>query len=382
MKGDISSSPTPGTPQSAGDFVPGLPPEALAQMREDLCRPKGNLGVLLPGHMVFPMVGCRLLMRLVAGRVLCQLERKGDIIYFTHASPGEGTCVACAVLATIAPASEMRVTLSWSHAGTSLLVQFPNDSTLIRGDGACSTEKHLIVGEDGNVGTVFTPPGMEIMSVRANLGGKLILTYPAIMAWRELTKAVKLLLEHQRTAIDDYLLKILLANQALSMLVTGYETYCEDRFVEMAQEGRLADFNKLAAKFLNRPDRERGIAVQIIQQASREGASPVVEFVRQDRINFQNFGKAKTAYAAAYGVRFGEIGVANSVLEDVQRFTGYRHRIVHVSPMLGVHNESEVPEETPILAGFDLSSAALYTYNTFIIALHERTLLVEGPSGA
>lgn len=198
----------------------------------------------------------------------------------------------------------------------------------------------------------------------------------AMTTWEQMIAAARLLLDHLReypTLGAD--LRVLLANQALAILVTGYEGYCVDRFVEMICAGWPVDQPKLDRRLV--PPEKHGALAEI--PASIKPATP--EFARmlikRYRINFQDYENSKRAYSAAFGVRFGEIGVSAQVLETMQQFMHYRHRVVHGSPMENVLNAPEVPPEAPIMAGIETSAEALAIFDTFIRALQARTVILQ-----
>jgi len=64
------------------------------------------------------------------------------------------------------------------------------------------------------------------------------------------------------------------------------------------------------------------------------GQSIFAAVVENARINFQNFDDLKCAFRVSYGIKLGELGVGGDVLAELRRLIGYRHRIVHVSPLL------------------------------------------------
>jgi len=90
--------------------------------------------------------------------------------------------------------------------------------------------------------------------------------------------------------------------------------------------------------------------------------------------NFQNYQKCKLAYNKAYQIRFGDLGLQSSTLEKINKFIIYRHRIIHVSALLGMLNQAEVPPEEPVFPKKELASEAIREFDNFIERLHEATL--------
>ncbi len=65
------------------------------------------------------------------------------------------------------------------------------------------------------------------MGVMLYGAGKAMVQPPALNAWQEVTRAAKLIQDHINGENADYLFKTLLANQIISMLVTGFEVYLQ-----------------------------------------------------------------------------------------------------------------------------------------------------------
>jgi len=97
--------------------------------------------------------------------------------------------------------------------------------------------------------------------------------------------------------------------------------------------------------------------------------------IEKGRVDFQNYDRCKSAYNRAYGIKFGQMkGVTSTLLEDIQRIVGFRHRIVHVSPMIGMLNRGSVPPEEPIFPKHEYAEKAISVFDNFINCLHSATL--------
>ena len=68
-----------------------------------------------------------------------------------------------------------------------------------------------------------------------------------------------------------------------------------------------------------------------------------------------------------------DLGVDNIVLENIQKYIQYRHRIVHASPLLTVLNEDDDTSREPIFATKILESA-IEEFTELIRKLHNKTL--------
>lgn len=98
------------------------------------------------------------------------------------------------------------------------------------------------------------------------------------------------------------------------------------------------------------------------------------EEIIQNKINFQSYEECKRAYAKSYGIKFGEIRVDSTELNNLQRIIKFRHRIIHVSPLLSIVNQFEVPQKTPIFSNKDFAQNGIALFNKFIQLLHKGSL--------
>jgi hypothetical protein len=173
---------------------------------------------------------------------------------------------------------------------------------------------------------------------------------------------------------DGYIFENVTTNMSIVMLMTGFETYCGRRFLELENEGSKPDYDALVSKFLSNSERDRGDPEVIIQEAKETGVSAIT-LLKQKKIDFGNWDQCKSAYNKGYGIRFGEdLEVKYEILEEVQRLIRYRHRVVHVSPLIGTLNQDRVPPEKPVFANRTYGESAIKTTSEFVEKLHEVTL--------
>ena len=241
--------------------------------------------------------------------------------------------------------------------------------------GRNSAGRRLLVSNDGTVVEIGSDE-VEVMGISLFMGGQKLLESTAIESWEEVSKAAHPVLDLIKRDGTEYLMKVILGNQIISMTITGFETYCKRRFVEMIGEGRSADYEKLAIKIFSKAEREAKHPELLRTEAISLSMSPVELVVERRRINFQAYDKSKTAFAAAYGIQFGELGLPNSDLKLMQEVFSYRHRIIHVSPIIGMLNQPKAPPEQPVFAGYEIAARALAVFNTFIHSIHNRSLRV------
>jgi len=233
------------------------------------------------------------------------------------------------------------------------------------------SKRQLRIGKDGSIYEIGGP-GIELMSSSVYIGGKAVLRPTAIDTWKEVIKATEIL----GTGKSDqgYIFEVAVTNLTLAVLVTGFEAFTKKRFLEIEQEGITPVVDAVLNSFLSQRDKDAGIA-EMLKSESQDARKTVLQLiVERDRINFQNYQKCKLAYNKAYGIRFGDLGLQSSTLENIKRFILYRHRIIHVSALLGMLNQPEVPTEEPVFSNKELALEAIREFSSFIEKLHEATL--------
>jgi hypothetical protein len=162
------------------------------------------------------------------------------------------------------------------------------------------------------------------------------------------------------TPAEGYLGATIQANLGIVMLATGFETYCGRRFREIPNEGRAARIDALSREFGRRS--ELGAALESLDDA-----------LTTLKLDFGNYETCRRAFNAAYGIRLGEL-ISGDALGDVKRMFEYRHRVVHVSSMVGFLNQPRVPPEEPVFATAALVTRLKGSIDAFIQALHSATL--------
>lgn len=293
------------------------------------------------------------------------------MLHFLHSSPGTGTRVASIDLKKVPPSDTVFLAFSWSpkEIHFHLRPQVPR-AELVSSKGALAKRK-LRVGKDGGTYEIGGP-GIEVMSVSVYEGGKPVLQPTAIEAWKETVKATEIL----GTGKSDqgYMFETAVTNLTLVVLVTGFEAFSKKRFLEIEQEGIVPDIDAVANSFFPHKERSAGIT-EMLKSKAEEGQETVLQLiVERDAINFQNYRKCKLAYNRAYGIKFGDIGLQSSTVEKIKKFISYRHRIIHVSALLGMLNQLKVPPDEPVFPKKELADEAIKEFDNFVQKLHEATL--------
>jgi hypothetical protein len=313
-----------------------------------------------------------ILFEMTSGKHHYRVDRDQSFqLNFFHSSPGTGTRVASIDLHEVSPSKPVRIVFAWCPDETQLVVGPTRNATgPVVAKGRISP-KEFRVGENGAVHQIGDM-GVEVASVYVNFGEHAILEPTAIGSWQDTLTA----LEYLRTGTSPigYVYELVICNLTLSVLATGFETYAKKRFVELIHEGIEPDFDSLVDSILGSKAASNQLKTELVSEARGCGRTPTEVFVREGKINFLNYKKCKLAYNKAFGIKFGEISLKGATFADMQRYLGYRHRVVHISPLLGCLNLEKTPAEQPVLPGRELAQSAVDCFSEFVGALHKATL--------
>jgi hypothetical protein len=353
--------------------LPQVPNATLDEIKEAMKQPEATVDFRCMFESLFdPHAGRGILMQVVTGEIIIRLERDSKLdLNFYYSSPGTGTRAARINLEPLVGSSELNVMLMWSRKEIGLQVADADNASKFATATGTDSDRQFRVGTDGSVMQVGGK-GVEVKELRMNEGGRVILQPTAIESWRFTVEGVRILFSG--SSPKGYIFENVATNMAIVMLMTGLETYCGRRFLELENEGNQPNYDALVSEFLSRSERDRGDPATIIQEAEHTHVSPIA-LLKQKKIDFGNWDNCKSAYNKGYGIRFGQdLGVANETLLEVQRLIHYRHRIVHVSPLIGMLNQDRVPSEKPVFANRTCGESAVKTTSEFIEKLHEATL--------
>ncbi len=175
----------------------------------------------------------------------------------------------------------------------------------------------------------------------------------------------------------DYAFRSIATNLTFVMLITGFETYCQKRFLELEKEGIAPNIEALVMTIYPKRDRDADILKVLKQDAADNHQTVAAEIVSRGAINFQNYDSAKRAFNKTYGLRFGDIGLPSEILDSIQHFIRYRHRIIHVSPLIGILNQPDVPPEEPVFPTVELARKAAGEFDAFVSAVHNQSLTLR-----
>jgi hypothetical protein len=350
-----------------------LTPALIREIGQAMCRPVGSATFEYSSKKAFLRnAPAGVLVEIPAGGHLFRLERTSEgVLRFFHSSPGTGTRVAVIPLKELPDFEKAFLAFTWTPEDLSFYCgpRIPGGE-LLSAKGEPSAVQFRM-GADGCV-ILVGDEGVQMAGVRVVQDGKPILAPTAIEAWTSTTAAI----EELWTGKSDqgFMFEVVQTSATLSVLVSGLEAYAKTRLLEVESEGIEPDWTATFTAFASRAERESNRLQELQQEAAATGASVLQTFVDTGRVNFQSYDHLKRVYKTAYGIRLGEMGLESQVLEKLQLLIGYRHRLVHVSPLLGVLNEECVPSEEPVFTNRLLADAATKCFDTVISALHRATL--------
>lgn len=353
-----------------------LPSSEIETLRKNLKQPKGSFTFDFKiGKGVFSKDGREItLVEISTGQQLYRLVRTRDMkIIFYHFSPGTGAREAVANLNNITPYYRLLFVLTWSTKEIRLLVT-PYTKTLL-GEHVVGGPSYQMYrpGTDGKVYNLGKDSRISRMA-HFSLKGKILVQPTAIEVWDETLLAIDAL---NTGTSNDGLYSTIVANTSISMLISGFEAYTKRRFIELEEEGITPRVIKLIGAFYSAKERSTNLEQTIKDQAKEQNISILKLLIQKKTIGFQNFQKCKLAYNKAYRIQFGNIGVPSTLLEEMQKYFDYRHRIIHVHPAFGILNPHETPEKDAVYSDKELIDKGKALFDEFIKKLHLATLSLE-----
>jgi hypothetical protein len=347
-----------------------LTPELLQQIAEAIRRPEGTVTFEYSSSDAFGVDGPGgVIIEIPAGGHYFRLERTTErVLNFYHSSPATGTRIASINLDGVPSFQRAFLAFVWSPEETRFhCAPRDLDVQMLEATGVPS-QVSFRVGSDGSV-FQLGGEGAQVMGVRVQQGKNVVLAPTAIGVWQSTTQAFEVLWTGKSE--EGFIFEVLQATLSLSMLVTGLENYAKTRLLEIETEGIEADASSFFRAFASKAERESERFAELQMLAAATGKSVFSVAVNSARINFQNFDDLKKAFRTAYGIKVGDLGVGTDVLAELRRLISYRHRVVHVSPLLAFLNQDKVPPEKPIFANRILSERAVAVFNVVVQALHK-----------
>lgn len=358
-----------------------LPPVIFRQIVDAICRSIGTIEFVYSSSDAFlDNQKAGIIFEIPSGGHYFRLDRtKERVLRFFHSSPGTGTRVAAIDLNGLPSFDKAFLAFTWSPEETNFHCG-PHgvDVGLLHATGSPSPVSFRI----GNDGSVFQlgDTGVQVMGTRVRRGGSLVLAPTAIEIWNITIQAIDLLWTGRSD--QGFLFEMLQTNSSLAMLVAGLESYASSRFIEIEKEGITPQANALFDAFSSKLVRQSGQLEDLKAKAAQTNQSFLAAVLDNVKINFQDFDSLKRAFNATYGIKIGNIGIDSNSISELRRFIGYRHRIVHVSPLLGILNESDVPPAEPVFANRALSTQATKVFCLVVDKLHKATVALRSSDAA
>jgi hypothetical protein len=264
--------------------------------------------------------------------------------------------------------TKVQIFLTWHPDSISVSVGSPGgEQKLLRSEGSDQSPTRLLVGENGEIFEIGDG-GIEVAGFRAFEGERLIAEPTAIETWENTLDAVGVLQEGR--VEKDARFEVAQANAVVTMLVTGFETYGQKRFRELAGEGVSPNLNALAEAF---PNIRGGNDQAVLPRGDESG---VLLYVARSGINFQNYEAFKKAYKVGYDLRITkDAGVPSEDVRNLKAAILQRHRVIHVSPLEVIRSQPGQHPPEFVNRGYAEEVVALFI--RFIDALHTSTLALR-----
>lgn len=314
-----------------------------------------------------------IILDLASGNHIFRVERTAKFcLNFYHASAGTGTRLASIDLKEVPRCNAFSLCFTWSpeeiniHLGPRI-----TGGSLFSSKGVpCKFQ--LRVGSDKDIYWIGDDH-VEVMGAHVYQGGNQTLSPTAIESWKDTKKALEIL----KTGKSDegYVYDVMISNLTISLLVTGFETYTKKRIVEMEGEGIAPDIDSFLNKFLSKTEKDSDQAEIYKKDAEKLGRT-LLEYMVAEKgvVNFQNYDRCKCAFAKLFKIRFDGIGIPSDDLSELKKFIAFRHRIIHVSALSPIFNQSDMSREDLIFSNKELADKAEIIFNLFISKLHDATL--------
>ncbi|MAO10951.1 MAG: hypothetical protein CMC07_08740 [Flavobacteriaceae bacterium] len=304
------------------------------------------------------------------------LERTDDLsVNYYYSSPGSGTSVAKIDLKPLTKFTKAFFCFTWSpdKITLSIVPRGIDDAKLITAEGS-ESKKQIRVGNDGSI-YFIGDENVSVMNVSIYQRGKEVLSSTALEAWMNTKSAIEIL--GAGKSENEYIHECVVTNLSLSIMVTGFESYLKKRFLELEEEGIAANTDKLFDSILSSKEKKNNFQKVIIEEAMQGKISILKYIVQNRRINFQNFNDLKKAFKKTYGLTLTSAKIDSSLIVPIKKYLVYRHRIIHVSPLMGLLNQPDVPPDEPVFPKESLKREALGVFNEFITLFHNATLKLE-----
>lgn len=307
--------------------------------------------------------------KLGESRFALHRDKNFDLV-FTHWNMRTGIRVAKVNIREFNVDRGLFIALTWSSKENNFYVGEEGGSNL-KFSKAEQKGGKIRIGENGTLYQIGDQ-GLEVGWYRIRENGEDVLKPTAKEIWDWTVTRVNILIEGSK--LKDFLFESTLVQQCLVMLVTGFEIYAKERFIEMAKKGKNPDIEALMKEFINREPMKEEIEHHAIITGKSFLESMLKVRGGRGVINFQNWEDCKAAYSKGYGIKFGEIPDLRSVvLGHIRDDIELRHKIIHSGNDMTILNWDSVPPEEPIFAKKEFIEQARDAFVEFVERLHNLT---------
>ncbi len=340
---------------------------------EELDEKKGTVKFTLSESNIFDMTIPRLrILEICKNQTVYVLERDSEFnLKFMQSHPSYDTKTASVNIQDYDGSPHLFVSFTWSDEGqNAIYVGNYKEDTLRSSLSYDSPNVKFRVGKDGSIYQIGDE-GVKVGAYKVVMGGQTVLEPSAIELYSFQTEKIQVLVQNCKKG--DFLFESTISQLVIVMLVTAFEAYTRTRFIELEQEGKVLDIERLYERFV--PERYRaGFVDDARDGAAKNGVSELEYLVSKRTINFQGWEPFKDAYNKGYGLRIGDIQVSNDVLIDLQQILRWRHKIIHSKDDQTILNQEELPSKEPIFANQALAEQCSNTLKEFMDAFHQATL--------
>lgn len=162
-------------------------------------------------------------------------------------------------------------------------------------------------------------------------------------------------------------------NLAIVTIVTGFESYFKNRFLELEKTGMKPNFENLFKHFASNSEN----ILDHLKEAKNQQLTPTQLFIKNQRINFQNIDNIKKAYSKAYNMYLSKAKINSKLIIPIREYIQLRHRIVHGSALSKVLDIDVESGELTIITPKILKQINT-NFDAFITKFHNYSLDVIG----
>ncbi|WP_318413005.1 hypothetical protein [Photobacterium leiognathi] len=283
--------------------------------------------------------------------ILLEIDNQLNLNFY-YSSPGTSTIIASLSLNSVKNKREVNIIPSWNIDQVKLHIVFSedNENQVISSNGVLSNKIFTVYGNEQVMERSKGIENLYFVSQGCN-----IIEPSAIETWDEVKSSISILSDIKN---ESHKCENVIVNLSISMIITGFETYCKKRFLEIEGEGKNPNLKSL------------------VKQFSPKNEDVSFTDLAMLRINFQDFDKCKMAFNKAYGIKFGELLLKRNCIENIKKYIGYRHRIIHVSPSVHILNNKSFMngESEPVIPTFILLKEIISDFDEFISKLHYKSM--------